>query len=212
MNKLTSIAAAMTLGASLLSAPVQAETPSSSPSAPAGHRVYYAAGGAICRLMNKDRATHGIRCSVDRRAARSITSTPSRGGELDFGVAQSDAQYNAVKGIGQLRMPGDGRAARGVLDPFPSRSWCWPGKPASPRSRTSRASASTSAILARHPRHHGRADGRAGLKMSGLLAGLRAQGRRARRGAVRQQDRRFRLRGRQPSANIRDPTTTCGVW
>ena len=26
--------------------------------------VYYAAGGAICRLVNKDRAKHGIRCSV----------------------------------------------------------------------------------------------------------------------------------------------------
>ena len=24
--------------------------------------VYYAAGGAICRLVNKDRAKHGIRC------------------------------------------------------------------------------------------------------------------------------------------------------
>ncbi len=27
--------------------------------------VYYAAGGAICRLLNKDRKTHGIRCSVE---------------------------------------------------------------------------------------------------------------------------------------------------
>ncbi|MGH8700283.1 MAG: TAXI family TRAP transporter solute-binding subunit, partial [Burkholderiales bacterium] len=27
--------------------------------------VYYAAGGAICRLVNKDRKTHGIRCSVE---------------------------------------------------------------------------------------------------------------------------------------------------
>ena len=24
--------------------------------------VYYAAGGAICRLVNKDRVRHGIRC------------------------------------------------------------------------------------------------------------------------------------------------------
>ena len=31
--------------------------------------VYYAVGGAICRLLNKDRKAHGIRCSVefDRR-------------------------------------------------------------------------------------------------------------------------------------------------
>ena len=30
--------------------------------------VYYAVGGAICRLMNKDRAKTGIRCSVDRKS------------------------------------------------------------------------------------------------------------------------------------------------
>ncbi len=27
--------------------------------------VYYAVGGAICRLLNKDRKAHGIRCSVE---------------------------------------------------------------------------------------------------------------------------------------------------
>ena len=27
--------------------------------------VYYAVGGAVCRLLNKDRAKHGIRCSVE---------------------------------------------------------------------------------------------------------------------------------------------------
>ena len=27
--------------------------------------VYYAVGGAVCRLVNKDRKTHGLRCSVE---------------------------------------------------------------------------------------------------------------------------------------------------
>ena len=27
--------------------------------------VYYAVGGAVCRLLNKDRKAHGIRCSVE---------------------------------------------------------------------------------------------------------------------------------------------------
>ena len=27
--------------------------------------VYYPTGGAICRLVNKDRKTHGIRCSAE---------------------------------------------------------------------------------------------------------------------------------------------------
>jgi TRAP-type uncharacterized transport system substrate-binding protein len=40
--------------------------------------VYYPVGGAICRLVNKDRAKHGIRCSVESPAARYSTSTRSR--------------------------------------------------------------------------------------------------------------------------------------
>jgi len=39
--------------------------------------VYYAAGGAICRLVNKERKDHGIRCSVESRAVRCSTSTRS---------------------------------------------------------------------------------------------------------------------------------------
>ena len=29
--------------------------------------VYYAVGGAVCRLMNKDRAKTNLRCSVESR-------------------------------------------------------------------------------------------------------------------------------------------------
>jgi TRAP transporter TAXI family solute receptor len=60
--------------------------------------VYYAAGGAICRLVNKDRARHGIRCSVESTGASVVNINTIRTGELDFGVAQSDWQYHAVKG------------------------------------------------------------------------------------------------------------------
>jgi uncharacterized protein len=60
--------------------------------------VYYAAGGAICRLMNKDRAKTGIRCSVESTGGSVYNINTIRGGELDFGVTQSDWQYHAVKG------------------------------------------------------------------------------------------------------------------
>jgi TRAP transporter TAXI family solute receptor len=60
--------------------------------------VYYAAGGAICRLMNKDRAKHGIRCSVESTGGSVVNINTIRAGELDFGIAQSDWQYHAVKG------------------------------------------------------------------------------------------------------------------
>lgn len=60
--------------------------------------VYYAAGGAICRLVNKDRAKHGIRCSVESTGGSVVNINTIRAGELDFGVAQSDWQFHAVKG------------------------------------------------------------------------------------------------------------------
>jgi TRAP transporter TAXI family solute receptor len=65
--------------------------------------VYYAAGGAICRLVNKDRAKHGIRCSVESTGGSVFNINTIKAGELDLGVAQSDVQYNAAKGEGQYK-------------------------------------------------------------------------------------------------------------
>ena len=61
--------------------------------------VYYAAGGAICRLVNKDRAKHGYRCTVESTGGSVANINTINGGDLDFGVAQSDAQFNATKGL-----------------------------------------------------------------------------------------------------------------
>jgi TRAP transporter TAXI family solute receptor len=65
--------------------------------------VYYAAGGAICRLVNKDRAKHGIRCSVESTGGSVFNVNTIKAGELDFGFTQSDVQYNAVKGLGPYK-------------------------------------------------------------------------------------------------------------
>jgi TRAP transporter TAXI family solute receptor len=65
--------------------------------------VYYAAGGAICRLVNKDRAKHNIRCSVESTGGSVFNVNTIKAGELDFGFAQSDVQYNATKGQGQYK-------------------------------------------------------------------------------------------------------------
>jgi TRAP transporter TAXI family solute receptor len=65
--------------------------------------VYYAAGGAICRLVNKDRAQHGIRCSVESTGGSVFNVNTIKGGELDIGFAQSDVQFNAMKGLVQFK-------------------------------------------------------------------------------------------------------------
>jgi uncharacterized protein len=65
--------------------------------------VYYAAGGAICRLVNKDRAKHGIRCSVESTGGSVFNVNTIKAGELDLGFTQSDVQYNAAKGLAQFK-------------------------------------------------------------------------------------------------------------
>jgi TRAP transporter TAXI family solute receptor len=63
--------------------------------------VYYPTGGAICRLVNKNRKEHGVRCSVESTGGSVYNINTIRGGELDMGVAQSDWQYHAYNGTGK---------------------------------------------------------------------------------------------------------------
>ena len=69
--------------------------------------VYYAVGGAVCRLMNKDRAKTGLRCSVESTGGSVFNVNAIKSGELDFGLAQSDIQYNAFKGAGSFKDKAD---------------------------------------------------------------------------------------------------------
>ncbi len=63
--------------------------------------VYYPTGGSICRLVNKGRKTHGVRCSVESTGGSVYNINTIRAGELDMGVAQSDWQYHAYNGSGK---------------------------------------------------------------------------------------------------------------
>jgi hypothetical protein len=77
--------------------------------------VYYPAGGAICRLVNKDRAKHGIRCSVESTGGSVFNVNTIRAGELDLGVAQSDVHFNAARGVAQFQKDGAFRELRAVM-------------------------------------------------------------------------------------------------
>ncbi|MCK5575228.1 MAG: TAXI family TRAP transporter solute-binding subunit [Sphingomonadales bacterium] len=60
--------------------------------------VYYPAGGAICRLVNRARKSHGIRCSVESTSGSADNISQIRSGELVLGIAQSDVQVSALRG------------------------------------------------------------------------------------------------------------------
>nr|WP_086938191.1 TAXI family TRAP transporter solute-binding subunit [Thaumasiovibrio occultus] len=81
--------------------------------------VYYPTGGAICRLVNKSRADHGIRCSVESTGGSVYNINTIRAGELDMGVAQSDWQYHAYNGTSKFEEAGSFEELRAVFSIHP---------------------------------------------------------------------------------------------
>ncbi|MCP4690652.1 MAG: TAXI family TRAP transporter solute-binding subunit [Desulfobacterales bacterium] len=81
--------------------------------------VYYPTGGAICRLVNKSRKVHGIRCSVESTGGSVYNLNTIRAGELDMGVAQSDWQYHAYNGTNKFKAKGPNKDLRAVFSVHP---------------------------------------------------------------------------------------------
>jgi uncharacterized protein len=102
MRKFTALAAAL-LVAGAFAASAQAQQKYMTIGTGGVTGVYYAAGGAICRLVNKDRKVHGIRCSVESTGGSVFNINTIKAGELDLGVSQSDVHYNAAKGLAQFK-------------------------------------------------------------------------------------------------------------
>jgi uncharacterized protein len=81
--------------------------------------VYYPTGGAICRLVNKNRKETGIRCSVESTGGSVYNTRTIRQGELDFGIVQSDVQAAAVAGTGKFAEDGAYPELRAVFSVHP---------------------------------------------------------------------------------------------
>ena len=77
--------------------------------------VYYPTGGAICRLVNRGRKKHGIRCSAESTGGSIYNINTIRNGELEFGVAQSDWQYHAYNGTSKFKDKGAFKKLRAVF-------------------------------------------------------------------------------------------------
>ena len=121
MNLKTTLALAATFALGLSAVPAAAQQKFLTIGTGGVTGVYYAAGGAICRLVNKDRAKHGIRCSVESTGGSVFNVNTIKAGELDLGFTQSDVQYNAIKGQSQFKdgAVGDLRAVFSVHpEPF----------------------------------------------------------------------------------------------
>ncbi len=123
MNKLftTACAAALIGGATLTGGMIEAKAEQTFVTIGTGGvtGVYYPTGGAICRLVNKGRKEHGIRCSVESTGGSVYNLNAIRGNELDMGVAQSDWQYHAYNGTSKFKDQGPNKELRAVFSVHP---------------------------------------------------------------------------------------------
>ena len=81
--------------------------------------VYYPTGGAICRLVNKGRDQHGVRCTVESTGGSVYNINAIRSGELDMGIVQSDWQYHAYNGSSRFANAGPFKELRAVFSVHP---------------------------------------------------------------------------------------------
>ena len=110
---------AMVAGAALFAAPAMAQQKFISIGTGGVTGVYYPTGGAICRLVNKDRKDHGIRCSAESTGGSIYNINTIRNKELEFGVAQSDWQFHAYNGTSKFEKNGKFEKLRAVFSVHP---------------------------------------------------------------------------------------------
>ncbi len=101
--KLSLASAAVAIVAGLAGGPVAAQQKFITIGTGGVTGVYYAVGGSICRLVNKDRAKTNLRCSVESTGGSGYNVNTIKAGELDFGMAQSDVHFNGYKGTGAFK-------------------------------------------------------------------------------------------------------------
>ena len=77
--------------------------------------VYYPTGGAICKLVNKKRRVHGIRCSVESTRGSVFNINSIMAGDFEFGMAQSDRPFQAWNGLAEWYYKGPQNDLRSVF-------------------------------------------------------------------------------------------------
>jgi uncharacterized protein len=64
--------------------------------------VYFVVGQSICRLVNRDSAKTGLKCTAPSTGGSIANINAIKAGDMDMGVAQSDWQYHAYNGTSQF--------------------------------------------------------------------------------------------------------------
>lgn len=77
--------------------------------------VYFPAGLAIVKLLNQRRAQYGIRATVEATTGSIFNLNAIMAGYLEFGLVQSDRQYEAFSGLAEWEKTGPQKELRAVF-------------------------------------------------------------------------------------------------
>lgn len=81
--------------------------------------VYYPTGGAISRMVNAQRDTYNLRVTVESTGGSVFNINAVLAGDLEFGIAQSDRQYQATRGLAEWADSGPQADLRSVFSIHP---------------------------------------------------------------------------------------------
>jgi hypothetical protein len=123
MKKVWILCLAVLVGIVLLmgstSTPVQAKTTFVTIGTGGITGVYYPTGGAIAKIVNQKRKEYGIRCTVESTGGSVFNVNAIMAGDLEFGVVQSDRQYQAINGLAEWKDKGAQKDLRAVFTIHP---------------------------------------------------------------------------------------------
>ena len=77
--------------------------------------VYFPVGKAIAKLVNAQGKTYGLRVTVESTGGSVFNINAVIKGDMDLGVAQSDRQFEAVKGLSEWKNKGPQKDLRSVF-------------------------------------------------------------------------------------------------
>ena len=81
--------------------------------------VYYPTGGAISRIINQKSDTYNIKATVESTGGSVYNINAVLSGDLHFGIAQSDRQYQAMNGLAEWEPQGAQKNLRSVFSLHP---------------------------------------------------------------------------------------------
>ncbi len=81
--------------------------------------IYYPTGGHIAKFVNKKKDIYGIRCTVESTGGSVFNVNAIMSGDLEFGIVQSDRQYQALNGLAEWKEKGPMSDLRAVFSIHP---------------------------------------------------------------------------------------------